>query len=96
MTSPLLLQIAQRLAQLPSHIGWHTQAHHNHSLPYSIPILGNGSKGHADYSAFLVQLGEQVGPNGLGSSVEDEEPFVAVADLSDSAKHHVTSRRSTQ
>lgn len=90
MTSPL-----KRLkcpTKTVSGILFHPKPSNDVCLRGSISILSDGGKGHADYSVFVGNLGDEVGVKGSYSAVEDNHDFVSRSHFADSSDHQEISR----
>lgn len=92
MTCSSPLKRLQSPTKTVSRILFHPQPSNDVCLRGSISILSDGSKGHADYSVFVGDFGDEVGVKGSNASIEDDHDFIARSHFTDCSNHQEISR----
>ena len=87
MTHSPSLQSMQAAAQRPGCFSLHTEASNNIGFWHPIAVRADSRERHADYAVMLGDFGAEIGPQRVGSVIEDNDYVVAVADFADCADH---------
>lgn len=81
------LQSMQSPAQRPGCFRFHTEASNHIGFWHPITVRADSRERHADYAVMLGDFGAEIGPQRVGSVIEDHNDVVAVADLPDGPNH---------
>lgn len=93
MTS--FLQGAESAAQAERQILGHSKADNHVRFLCAVSMLRHCGKGHTDEAFIVEKLGEEIDVERLDALVEDNEPVVAIFDLTHGARHQFSLRRAS-
>ena len=81
------LQRPKTSAELPSGFGFHPETDNNVSFRHAVPVGRDSSERYANYSVFLGNFGDEIGPQRSGAVIEDHNPGSVMVHFADCSDH---------